>query len=146
MSEVIDIMFWLGNGLMILIAAAVAATGIPVDPAVSLATLMVADFVAGVFKARVIGEPVTSHRLKVGVLVKCSVMLIPFSLAIAAKGIGVDFEPYLKWAISMLILSETYSICANAYTIKTGKTLPEWEVISIIMHKMRSLIDVIDKR
>ena len=145
-DETMNIAVWIGNGLLALGAWALMYTGLPAEPAAILAVLMCIDFVAGVSRARVIGEPVTSHRIKVGTISKCAVMTVPLVLALAAKGMGADFNWIVGWAISVLILSESYSIIANVYTIRTGKIAPEWDAISLILSKIRSAVDLLDKR
>ena len=141
-----NMLVWIGNGLLGLAAWALMYTGLPAEPAAILAVLMCVDFVAGVSRARVIGEPVTSHRIKVGTISKCGVITVPLVMALTAKGLGADFNWIVNWTISVLILSESYSIIANVYTIRTGKIAPEWDAISLILSKIRSAVDLLDKR
>ena len=145
-DETMNILGWIGNGLLALAAWALMYTGLPAEPAAILAVLMCVDFVAGVSRARVLGEPVTSHRIKVGTISKCGVMTVPLVMALTAKGLGVDFNWLVGWSISVLILSESYSIIANVYTIRTGESAPEWDAVSLILSKIRSAVDLIDKR
>lgn len=145
-DETMNIAVWIGNGLLALGAWALMYTGLPAEPAAILAVLMCIDFVAGVSRARTLGEPVTSHRIKVGTISKCGVMTVPLVMALTAKGLGVDFNWIVGWTISVLILSESYSIIANVYTIRTGKIAPEWDAISLILSKIRSAVDLLDKR
>ena len=137
---------WIGNGLLGLGAWALMYTGLPAEPAAILAVLMCVDFVAGVSRAHVLGEPVTSHRMKVGAVTKCGVMTVPLVMALTAKGLGADFNWLVSWTVSVFILSETYSIIANIYAARTGIVLPEFDAVSAVLKKVRSLIDVIDKR
>lgn len=136
----------IGNALLAGAAWVLMYTGLPAEPAAILAVLMCVDFVAGISRARVLGEPVTSHKIKVGTISKCCVMTIPLVMALTAKGLGVDFNWLVGWSISVLILSESYSIVANIYTIRTGVAAPEWDAVSLILSKIRSAIDLIDKR
>lgn len=92
------------------------------------------------------GEPVTSHRMKVGAISKCSVMTVPLVMALAARGLGADFQWLVNWTISLFILSETYSVIANVYTARTGQTVTEWDAMSIMLRKLRDVMDVMDKR
>lgn len=137
---------WIGNILLGIGAWVLMYTGLPAEPVAILAVLMCVDFVAGVMRARALGEPVTSHRIKVGTISKCGVMTVPLVMALTAKGLGADFNWLVSWTVSVFILSETYSIIANIYTVRTGKSAPEWDAVSLILSKIRSLIDVIDKR
>ena len=145
-DETMNVLSWIGNGLLGLGAWALMYTGLPAEPAAILAVLMCVDFSAGICRAHALGEPVTSHRMKVGAVTKCVVMTVPLVMALTAKGLGADFNWLVSWTVSVFILSETYSIIANIYTARTGVILPEFDAVSAILKKVRSLIDVIDKR
>ena len=146
MDEAMSMLVWVGNALLGLGAWALVYTGVPAEPAAILAVLMCVDFVAGISRARVMGEAVTSHRIKVGTISKLGVLTIPLVMALSAKGLGVDFNWLVGWSISVLILSEAYSIIANIYTIRTGETAPEWDAVSLVLKKIRDMVDVIDRR
>lgn len=137
---------WIGNGLLGFGAWALMYTGLPAEPVAILTVLVAVDFISGISRAHALGEPVTSHRMGVGMLTKCGVITVPLVMALTAKGLGADFNWLVSWTVSVFILSETYSIIANIYAIKTGKIAPEWDAISLILSKIRSLIDVLDKR
>lgn len=143
MDETMNIAAMIGNTLLALLAWVITYTGLPAEPAAILAGLMFLDFVAGISRAHVMGEPVTSHRMKVGAISKCSVMTVPLVMALAARGLGADFQWLVNWTISLFILSETYSVIANVYTARTGQTVTEWDAMSIMLRKLR---DVMDKR
>lgn len=145
-DETMSMLGWIGNVLLGLGAWALVYTGLPAEPAAILAVLMCIDFVAGISRAHALGEPVTSHRMKVGAATKCSVMTVPLVMALTAKGLGADFNWLVSWTVSVFILSETYSIIANVYAARTGIVLPEFDAVSAVLRKVRSLIDVIDKR
>lgn len=141
-----SVLSWICNGLLGLGAWALMYTGLPAEPAAILTVLMFVDFIAGISRAHVLGEPVTSHRMKVGAVTKCGVMTVPLVMALTAKGLGADFNWLVSWTVSVFILSETYSIIANIYAARTGIILPEFDAVSAVLKKVRSLIDVIDKR
>ena len=145
-DEVMNMLVWVGNGLIALAAWALVYTGLPAEPAAILAVLMCVDFVAGISRAHALGESVTSHRMKVGAITKCGVLTVPLVMALTAKGLGSDFTWLVQWTVSVFILSETYSIIANIYAARTGILLPEFDAVSAVLKKVRSLIDVIDKR
>lgn len=146
MNEAMNMLSWIGNGLIGLAAWALMYTGLPAEPAAILAVLMCVDFIAGISRAHALGEPVTSHKMKVGAYTKCGVLTVPLVMALTAKGLGADFNWLVSWTVSVFILSETYSIVANIYAAKTGIVLPEFDAVSAALKKVRSLIDVIDKR
>ena len=145
-DEVMSMLVCVGNGLRGLAAWALVYTGLPAEPAAILAVLMCVDFVAGISRAHALGESVTSHRMKVGAITKCGVLTVPLVMALTAKGLGSDFTWLVQWTVSVFILSETYSIIANIYAARTGILLPEFDAVSAVLKKVRSLIDVLDKR
>lgn len=146
MNDAMNVLSWVGNGLLGLGAWALTYTGLPAEPAAILAVLMCVDFVAGISRAHALGESVTSHRMKVGAVTKCGVMTVPLVMALTAKGLGADFNWLVSWTVSVFILSESYSIIANIYAVRTGVLLPEFDAVNAVLKKVRSLIDVIDKR
>lgn len=79
-------------------------------------------------------------------MTKCGVMTVPLVMALTAKGLGADFNWLVSWTVSVFILSESYSIIANIYAVRTGILLPEFDAVNAVLKKVRSLIDVIDKR
>lgn len=145
-NDAMNVLSWVGNGLLGLGAWALTYTGLPAEPAAILAVLMCVDFVAGISRAHALGESVTSHRMKVGAVTKCGVMTVPLVMALTAKGLGADFNWLVSWTVSVFILSESYSIIANIYAVRTGVLLPEFDAVNAVLKKVRSLIDVIDKR
>lgn len=135
-----------GNGIAAMTAWIMVSIGVPVSPIVSLVVLCFADLIFGVVKARVTGEDVSSRRFGFGVAGKCCIVLLPIMIAVAAKGIGKDFDGFVEWAISAFIISELYSIISNIIMIKTGQAMPEWSAISLVAKKMRSIIESLEKR
>lgn len=146
MDNAVNMFYFIGNCILIGVAWVVTYTGLPVEPAAILAVLMAVDFIAGISRAHAVGKPVTSHRMKIGIISKCGVMTIPLVMALTAKGLGADFNWLVSWSISMFILSETYSIIANIYTARTGIDAPEWDVVSLILSKIRLIAEALDKR
>lgn len=139
-------MMFFGNLILIALAWVMSYTGLPVEPAAILGTLMAIDFIAGITKAHKLGRSVTSQRMRVGLMSKFGVMTIPLVMALAAKGLGVDFAWMVNWSISLFILSETYSIIANIYAFKTGNEVPEFDAVSAILKRVRLLLESFDVR
>lgn len=131
----------IGNFLLFLGAWVLAYTGFPAEPAAILAVLMVMDFLSGLAKAHAIGEVISSRRMKSGAASKSLILLMPLAVALAAKGLGQDYNWMLTWVISVLILAELYSFIANIYAIRTGECLPEFDVISIIGKKIQRMLE-----
>lgn len=135
-----------GNLLLAMGAWVLAYTGLPVEPAIILAVLMMIDFVAGISRAYALGEPVTSHRMRTGAISKCGVLTVPLVMALAAKALGADFQWLVSWTVSVFVLSEAYSIVANIYTARTGIPAPEFDAVSAVLRKVRDVIDSMDRR
>ncbi|HMS91385.1 MAG TPA: phage holin family protein [Candidatus Absconditabacterales bacterium] len=118
---------------------------IPHEQVILLSILIMIDFIVGVGKQfRIDPRGITSHRAWLGVMKKASTFIVLAVLAIMWKGVGgdsADSREYLKTIISILIMAETYSIIQNVYAIRTGKLLPEYDVISILLKKIGSMIE-----
>lgn len=115
-------------------------TGINGEVFSILAALLVVDFITGVAKAHRLGKHITSNRARYGVASKLSLLLIPLVLGAAARAMGKDGGTLFTWGMNLLILSETYSIIGNIYTIRTVNELPEWDVVSLLGQKIRDMI------
>lgn len=107
--------------------------------------LLALDFMTGVIKASVVKEEVTASRMKSGLLAKISMLVLPVTLAIVAKIVGVEAEDLFKWGIALLAVSEGYSVYCNVYTINTGEKLPRLDAIAIIGNKLREFIEKVFK-
>lgn len=144
MDHTVNALSVIGNALLAIGAWVLVYTGLPAEPAAILGTLMAIDFTTGCFKSHAIGRSITSQRMRVGLMSKLGVMAIPLVLALAAKGLGVDFKWMVNWSISLFILSETYSIISNIYTAKTGNDVPEFDAVSAILKRVRALLNSLD--
>ncbi|WP_373069820.1 phage holin family protein [Sulfurimonas sp.] len=104
------------------------------------AVLLIIDLFTGWIKAGKLGEPRTSVRMKYGILTKLMLLLMPIVLALGAKAVGVEFKTILDVCMTILVLSEVYSIIGNMYTIKSGGELPEYDAIAMIGGKIRTFL------
>lgn len=110
---------------------------IPQDQLCILSVLLVLDFVMGVAKQlRVDKSKLTSHEAGIGALKKIAVVVALFAIALVIKGVGLDGTAYLKGVLGILIASEGYSIIQNIYAVRTGKILPEFDVISLLLKSL----------
>lgn len=130
-----------GNALLAVVAWILTYTGLPLESGMILLVLMSLDFFTGIAAARRLGEPVTSWRIKTGVVTKCTVLTMPLVIALVAKGLGQDFLWLVDWAMSFLILSEGYSVIANGYTARTGIKMPEWDATAAVLKRLRAMLD-----
>ncbi|MCK4500908.1 phage holin family protein [Candidatus Babeliales bacterium] len=131
----------LKNGMYI--PAFVLAAGISVNAINALAVLVMLDTVLGILKVVKIDgwRSVTSRRLAGGVISKLVLLLVPVTLALASLGVGVDIKWLVQSSITVLILSETYSVLGNIHSINTGKETPEFDAVQFILLRIKSLLD-----
>ena len=137
----VDALSYFYNAVVAALAFVMTYTGMAVEPAVILAILMVVDFFSGITKAWVTGEPISSAKMKAGAAGKLLLLMIPLVLALAAKGMGVQWTWIVAWCVNVMILSEAYSFISNVYSIKTKKALPEWDAIAMIGGRLRQILE-----
>lgn len=106
-----------------------------------LGVLMVIDVITGISKAyTVCPQSITSHALGVGVLKKFLTVILVYTLALVGKGVNIPPAHFMEWGLSILIMAEWYSAIQNIYASRTGKILPEYDVISIILKKLSDFL------
>ncbi len=106
-----------------------------------LAVLMGFDMLTGTIKAYVLGRDVTSRRWMAGFLSKCTILIIPLALALMAKGVGAELNWFVGFAMSLMVVSETYSIIGNIYALKTKQEVTELDAISAIVNTLRGVFE-----
>lgn len=121
------------NWMLVPLASAVSYLHIDIEKISILAVLMTLDMLTGFIKAWMLAQDITSRRLLAGFLSKIMVLLVPFSVALMAKGIGIEMCNFIVFCISILIVAEAYSVIGNVHTIKTGKEVREIDAISAIV-------------
>ncbi len=138
--------FAIFNTSTLFISSVLSSIHIPIASFLTLIILMAIDVVVGIGRAYRLQIPITSYRIKLGVITKLGVLLIvlSFGLAFTHSGLVIeDLQEYIQLILWLFILSELYSIVSNVYAIKTGDNLPEVEVLSIIGKKLKSLMETI---
>ena len=136
---------WIALVNSLTFAGATALSSISISPKafMVLSTLMMVDFVLGLGKSYRMCIPITSYRMKLGIVSKVGMLLIVLSFGLTFTHGGLlieDLQNYIGWVLCVFILSELYSIISNTYAIKSGEELPEFEVLSIIGGRLRSLL------
>ena len=106
-----------------------------------LVVLMCIDMLTGTFKAYRIKENITSRRWIAGFLSKLVVLLVPFTIALMAKGVDFDVKWFIGFSISIMVIAEAYSILGNIYTFKTGEAVAEIDAVSAIIKVLRNFIE-----
>lgn len=134
---------WIKNWLYV--PAFLIAVGFPAETAwgiSALTILMILDVATGIIASIKIdgAKSITSRKLTAGVVAKAMILLIPFLFAIVGKGIGLNMDIYSRGFLSMLILAEFYSVAGNINSFRCGKRLPEIDVVSAILGKVRNII------
>lgn len=124
---------WLGYS-----PAAVGALGI----------LMAIDVLTGVTRSVTVsgGPSFTSALLTRGILAKGLLLTMLFSLAIAVKGLGVDIDGLGQSIVSVLILSELYSIIGNIHSINTKEQKVEFDAVKYLLDQTKRILDKIIKK
>lgn len=134
------------NTSTLFISSVLSSIHIPISAFLTLTILMVIDVVVGLGRSYRLQIPITSYRIKLGVISKLGVLLIvlSFGLAFTHSGLVIDdLKEYIQLILWLFILSELYSIVSNVYAIKTGDNLPEVEVLSLIGTKLKRLMEAI---
>lgn len=134
-------MQYLANVILAAGAWVLTYVGLPIEPAIILASLMTIDFFSGIGRAHALKEKITSSRMKSGVASKLLLLLIPLAVALAAKGLGQDWAYLVSFCVSAMILSELYSFISNIYAMKTGDDLPELDVIKMLGKHIRTALE-----
>lgn len=99
--------------------------------------LMIFDFMTWVGKQfRLDKKQITSHQAWLWLMKKIWSFILIFSLALVLKAMELEADWYIKWAISILIVAEFYSIIQNLYTMRTWKIVAEFDAISIFLKMM----------
>lgn len=107
-----------------------------------LGILMSIDVLTGISKVYKINPKlITSHDLAMGVLKKFLTVIIVYVIALVAKGVWIPASHFMEWGLSLLIMAEWYSVIQNVYAFRTGKILPEYDVISIILKRLSLFIE-----
>jgi phage-related holin len=114
---------------------------IPQEQLTILGVLMLLDTMTGVAKAyKTNPKTITSHALAVGVLKKFLTVILVYTLALVGKWVNIPPAHFMEWGLSILIMAEWYSAIQNIYAVRTGKVLPEYDVISIILKKLSDFL------
>lgn len=132
------------NTITIAIATILTAINVPVTSFYTLTILMIFDFILGIGKSYKMCIPITSYRMKLGIISKIGMLIIVISFGIVATHSGIvieNMQTYLQWVLALFMLSELYSIVSNVYAMKKGEELPELEVLSLLGGKLKLLIE-----
>lgn len=107
---------------------------VPTEQFWILATLMLIDFATWVGKQfRIDRSEIKSHLAWLWLMKKIATLMSVLSIALILKGIVIDDHKYLTSVLGIFIMAEWYSTIQNVYAIRTGKILPEFDVLSLFI-------------
>lgn len=120
------------NALLFGVAFVLSYINVPINLAIVLCVVMVADVFLGIMKARAFGVLPSSRKAADGVLGKCAAIIVIGTGALVLGELFEDPSYIINFFIISIILSEFYSNVRSVHAIHTGKEMPEWTVWSLI--------------
>ena len=114
---------------------------IPLDLMLIYTTFILLDTLAGCTSAIRLGKKFNIRLLRWGVLLKVAMLIIPFSVALLAKGLEYDFKTVTKYVIKILIASEFISLIGHVYVIKTKKDIEKIDIVSMMLISLRKMTE-----
>lgn len=95
-----------------------------------LLILMGIDTIVGILKAQRFGRGFSFKELYFGVATKMLILAAPFVLALVGKGMNYEFKPFLEAMMRIMLVSEGVSILSSIISIKTGKEIKNYDLIT----------------
>lgn len=103
------------------------------------------DFATGLLKAQVVGN----YRSKIGwikTIAKVMGVLMIGLVGLVFKQLKLPHEYFVMSCLMGLALHDLISCTRNLYVIRTGKELPELDVVSMIIRKIHTqLVNIVKK-
>jgi phage-related holin len=108
-----------------------------------LTALIAIDIVTGIIKSGVLygWRSIRSSRLASGTLAKMLLVLIPMCLALAGKGVSIDMHALAQGSITVLVLSQAYSVIGNIHAVQTRTDKNEFDAVAYILRSLRDLLE-----
>lgn len=137
MDEIKNICILVYNSFAILLASLL--TSFPFDASLVLVIVMFFDIITGIASSYKDDKyQLTTRKFKIGIMGKALMLLIPVLIFLVIQVVfDTDMIMYVKMVINFLIIGEAYSVISNINNFKTGKKLPEIDVLSIIINKIK---------
>lgn len=128
------------NELKSLIYGAILFLQIEIDVALILISLMCLDTLFGMIKATLIETLTFSWKaLFKGLCVKLIILLIPMTVALVAKGLGMsDFKILVGVVMKALVISEGSSIWNSFLSIKKGEEIKQTDLVAVLIERISS--------
>tara|TARA_R110002012_G_scaffold289897_1_gene483268 strand:- start:274 stop:726 length:453 start_codon:yes stop_codon:yes gene_type:complete len=110
-----------------------------------LMILMCFDSIVGAVKSVRLGKDFKFKIMLWGISMKLIFLMIPVTLALMARGLGYDFTIAVNIVISILTVSEGYSILGNIYMAKNKIKIKRMDMVSSLLMTLRKLMSKIFK-
>lgn len=114
--------------------------GIDINVTGVLFALMMIDTLLGVIKVFTLKEQFTFRRLLWGFVTKISILTIPLTVALMAKGVSLDMKPFVVVVMDILIVAEAFSIFTNMLSIRSRQKIENRDFVTILITKLRDLM------
>ena len=123
--------------IKILVYALFAYLNVDSEPFFILMVLMCVDSFMGALKAIRLGQKFCFRKMLTGISLKLAFLVIPLLIALMGKGLGYDFHHPVSITLSILSISEMYSILGNIYTAKNKRVIDRLDVVSELLLVLR---------
>ena len=105
-----------------------------------LMVFMCLDSALGAFKAVRLGYKFKFKIMLIGFMLKLCFLIIPLTIALLGRALGYDFGIVVNISISVLIVSEAYSILGNIYAAKNKKKIDKIDAVSMLLIGLRKFL------
>ena len=121
-------------------------TWVTQDVFVILAILIMVDYLLGITRAVKTKKKVTSKKMRVWLIWKLSLLLIPLTLWLSLSGAWIDATRLVTASWWALLLSECFSIIQHIHIISTGNEIEEYDATSYVIKKLlKGLKNILEK-
>lgn len=110
------------------------------EPFFILMILMVLDTLLGAIKAVRLGQTFSFRLLLIGYSMKLLFLIIPLTVALMGNSLGYDFGVVVSITLSILSISEFYSIFGSIYSIKNRREVDKLDVVSELLTVFREML------
>ena len=105
-----------------------------------LMILMCIDSFIGAAKAIRLGYKFRFRTLLIGFSLKLCFLIIPLIVALLGKSLGYDFHYAVSITLSILSISEMYSVLGNIYAAKNKVEVDKLDVVSELLITLRRIM------
>ena len=126
--------------LKILLYLVGAYIGVEVEAFIILIGFMCIDSILGAIKSMRFGDRFSFNKMLWGFILKLCFLVVPLVLALLGKSLGYDFTMVVNITISILTVSEAYSIIGNIYSAKNKVKVDKIDAISLLLISIRKMI------